>query len=54
MVQVIGFDAHLDEGAHQRRKGFDIVVHAAQQNRLAHQRDALIRQTRAGCRAPPA
>ena len=33
MMQIIGLDAVLDKGAHQRRQRLDIVIHALEQHR---------------------
>lgn len=39
VVEVIGLDSILDEGAHKSGQGLDLVVDAAQQNGLADQDD---------------
>ena len=44
MMQVVGFDAILDEGAHELGERFDVVVHAAEQDRLTDQRNACVDQ----------
>ncbi|EGE58736.1 hypothetical protein RHECNPAF_280035 [Rhizobium etli CNPAF512] len=44
MVQVIGFDADLDEGLHQLGKHVGIVIDALQQHRLADHCDAGVDQ----------
>ena len=48
VVEIVGFYAHLDEGAHQRLQRVGVVVDAAQQHALAHHRGAVIDQPPAG------
>ena len=48
MVEVIGFDPALDQGAHQFAERRRVVVDAAQEHALAQHRDAGIDQPRAG------
>ena len=46
VVQVIGFDPAFDQRPHQRAQRLDIVVDAAQQYRLAQNRNPRIDETR--------
>jgi len=52
VVQIVGLDAVLDQGSHQRGKRVRIVVHAAQQHALAQHRNARIDDASAGCACP--
>ncbi len=48
VMQIVGLDPALDQGAQQLAENFRIVVDAAQQDRLAEQGNAGIDQARAG------
>ena len=44
VMQIVGFDARFDKGAHQRGERVDIVVDPFEQNALADQRDSAVGQ----------
>jgi hypothetical protein len=48
VMQVVGFDSIFDKSPHQGFQRRRIVVDAAKQHRLAHQRNACISQPSAG------
>ncbi len=48
VVEVVGLDARLQEGAHQVGEGVDVVVDAGEQDGLAQQRYAGVNKARAG------
>ena len=43
-MQIIGFDAQFDETAHECRQRFKVIIHAAQEDCLADQRNARLNQ----------